>query len=205
MSSATHATTRGPRRDLSALKPYLLVGQFIVLIWAIEVVDVALGNDLDRLGIEPRDTDALGGILLAPLLHGGFDHLAGNTLPLAVLGVLVALDGARRLVLVAAIVTLAGGFGVWLIGPELTVHIGASGVVFGLATYLASKGLFDRRLASVAIGLGVLLLFGGTLLTGLIPEQGISWQGHLCGAIAGVVAARVLVASRAPRAARANR
>lgn len=186
----------------AALAPYLLVAQFVVLIWAIEVVDVAVGNDLDALGIEPRDAGGLGGIVLAPFLHGGFGHLLGNTPPLVVLGVLVALDGTKRLLLVSAIVTLLGGLGVWLIGPELTVHIGASGLVFGLATYLASKGLFDRRLVSVGIGVLVLVLFGGTLLTGLVPEEGISWQGHLCGAIAGVIAARILVGREATANAR---
>jgi membrane associated rhomboid family serine protease len=176
-----------------AIAAALLVLQAVVLLWAIELVDqVVLGEDLDELGIEPRETDGLVGVVLAPLLHGGFGHLVANTVPLLVLGTLVALGGRRRLVAVTAIVALFGGTAVWAAGPQDTVHIGASGVVFGFALYLATRGLFERSLTSIALGVLVLVLFGGTLLGGLVPQEGISWQGHLFGGMGGVLAARVL-------------
>ena len=85
-----------------------------------------------------------------------------------------------------------GGLGTWLIAPSHTVHIGASGVVFGYAAYLVARGIYSRSLGQIAIGLVVLAIWGTTLLQGLVPEDGISWQGHLFGALGGILAARVL-------------
>jgi len=104
--------------------------------------------------------------------------------------------GALRVVAVTAIVVLVSGFGTWLIGPERSIHIGASGVVFGYATYLISRGAFNRNLLELAIGVLVAVVWGGALLGGLLPEEGISWQGHLFGAVGGIVAARLLARSR---------
>jgi membrane associated rhomboid family serine protease len=162
------------------------------LMWVLEVVDAALDNRLDRYGIEPRDVDGLDGIVAAPFLHVGFGHLIGNTIPFVAMGIVIAFEGTLRLLSVTAVVALVSGFGTWLIAPADTIHLGASGVVFGYATYLIARGWFDRRLATIAIGLGVALIFGGALLAGLEPQTGISWQGHLFGAIGGVVAARTL-------------
>src|SRR5919106_50117 len=108
----------------------------------------------------------------------------------------VGLDG------VIAIVAVISGLGTWLIAPADTIHLGASGVVFGYATYLIARGLFNRRPVEIAIGAVVAVLWGGALMAGLEPQQGISWQGHLFGAIGGVVAARVLSERRAAGAER---
>jgi membrane associated rhomboid family serine protease len=159
--------------------------------WIVEIVDVVAG-DLDSAGIQPRDPDGLPGIVLAPFLHGGFGHLIGNTLPFLVLGGAIALSGLSRVASVTAIVILLGGLGTWAVAPENTVHIGASGVVFGYATYLLTRGLFSRSLAHLAGAVLVLALYGTTLLVGLVPTPGVSWQGHLFGAVAGIVAARIL-------------
>jgi membrane associated rhomboid family serine protease len=164
----------------------------VLLMWALEVVDVALDNRLDRYGIEPRELDGLDGVIAAPFLHVGFGHLAANTLPFVVMGLVIALEGPLRLLGVTAITAVISGLGTWLIAPADTIHLGASGVVFGYATYLIARGLFNRRLIEIAIGAVVALLWGGALLAGLEPQQGISWQGHLFGAIGGVVAAQVL-------------
>jgi membrane associated rhomboid family serine protease len=164
----------------------------VALMWAVEVLDVILDEQLDQYGIEPREVDGLDGIVTAPFLHVGFAHLLGNTIPFVIMGVLIALEGARRLLGVFAIVALVSGLGTWLVAPEGTTHVGASGVVFGFSTYLIARGWFNRRPGQIAIGLVVLLLWGGVLLAGLEPREGISWQGHLFGAIGGVVAARVL-------------
>jgi membrane associated rhomboid family serine protease len=164
----------------------------VLLMWGLEVVDSALDNRLDRYGIEPRDVDGLDGVVAAPFLHVGFGHLLANTLPFAAMGAVIALEGAWRLLGVTAIVAVVSGLGTWLIAPADTIHLGASGVVFGYATYLIARGWFNRRPVEIGIGLVVAFLWGGALLAGLEPQQGISWQGHLFGAIGGVVAAATL-------------
>jgi membrane associated rhomboid family serine protease len=169
----------------------------VLLMWGLEVVDAILDNRLDRYGIEPREVDGLDGVVTAPFLHVGFGHLAANTVPFVVMGLVIALEGPLRLIAVTAITAVVSGLGTWLIAPADTIHLGASGVVFGYATYLIARGLFNRRPVEIAIGVVVALLWGGALLAGLEPQQGISWQGHLFGAIGGVVAARVLSERRA--------
>jgi membrane associated rhomboid family serine protease len=164
----------------------------VLLMWGLEVVDVALDHRLDRYGIEPREVDGLDGVVAAPFLHVGFGHLAANTLPFVAMGLVIALEGPWRLIGVTAIVALVSGLGTWLIAPADTIHLGASGVVFGFATYLIARGWFNRRPVEIAIGAAVAVLWGGVLLAGLEPQEGISWQGHLFGAIGGVVAARML-------------
>jgi membrane associated rhomboid family serine protease len=172
------------------------VGVLLAVMWVQEVVDTALGGRLDGLGIEPRSVDGLPGVVVSPFLHGGFGHLVSNTVPFVVLGVLVALAGLARLLAVTALVVLVGGVGTWLTAPAGTVTVGASGVVFGYAAYLVARGAFDRRLGSLAVGLLVALVYGTTLLFGLVPRPGVSWQGHLFGALGGLLAARLLAARR---------
>ena len=164
--------------------------------WVIEVVDSLDGHRLDRDGIVPRSVSHLYGILFAPLLHASFGHLIANTIPFVLLGLTIALASAARVVAVTAIVALASGVGTWLTAPAGSVTLGASGVVFGYATYLISRGMFDRRIGELAVGIVVAVLFGGALLSGLLPHSGISWQAHLFGGIGGVLAAQMLAAPR---------
>jgi|SRR5215211_5357098 len=175
----------------------ILVAAMVAVMWALEVVDAA-GAHLDANGIHPRDVDTLPDIVLAPFLHAGFGHLLGNTVPFLVLGGAIALGGLARTAAVVAIVALVGGLGTWLVGPAGTNHIGASGLVFGFAAYLVARGVYSRRLLHLGVGLLVLAVYGTTLLFGLVPHPGISWQGHLFGAVGGVVAARALDRSRRP-------
>jgi hypothetical protein len=144
--------------------------------WVLEAVD-ALGAHLDNDGIHPRDVDGLPGIVSAPFLHAGWGHLIGNTIPFLVLGFTIALGGLARTAAVTVIVVLVAGFGTWLIGPAHTNHIGASGVVFGFATYLVARGIFSRRPLHFVVGLLVLAIYGTTLAFALVPTPGISWQG----------------------------
>lgn len=191
-------STSGSRDPGARLDGFRVVGFLIAVMWMSEIVDVAAGHRLDAYGIEPRDGDGLSGIALAPFLHAGFGHLISNTVPLAVMGFAIAFAGAVRVLAVTAIVALVSGLGTWLIAPAGTVHIGASGVVFGYATYLLSRGVFNRNLTELAIAAIVAVVWGGALLGGLLPEEeGISWQGHLFGAVGGVVAARMLARPRA--------
>jgi len=164
--------------------------------WVIEVVDSLDGHRLDRDGIVPRSVSHLYGILFAPLLHASFGHLIANTIPFVLLGLTIALASAARVVAVTAIVALASGVGTWLTAPAGSVTLGASGVVFGYATYLVSRGMFNRRIGELLIGIVVAVLFGGALLSGLLPRSGISWQAHLFGALGGVLAAEMLAAPR---------
>jgi membrane associated rhomboid family serine protease len=168
----------------------------LAAMWLLEVVDIALDHRLDQYGIEPREPDGLVGVVAAPFLHADFGHLIANTIPFVVLGIIIGLQGVARVLVVTGIVMLVSGFGTWLIGPDNSLHIGASGIVFGYATYLLARGLFNRDLIEIAIGLGVAAIWGTALLGGLVPQDGVSWQGHFFGAVGGVLAARVLARPR---------
>jgi membrane associated rhomboid family serine protease len=182
----------------------LLVVAMLAVMWVVEIIDSFKSVDLDQYGIEPRHVDHLTGIAASPFLHANFSHLIGNTIPFAILGVTIALSGAARVLKVTLIVALVGGLGTWLIGPSNSLHIGASGLVFGFAAYLISRGVFSRSWLHLGVGIVVGFVYGTTLAGGLIPQDGISWQGHLFGGIGGIVAARVLDA-REPRAPRRGR
>ncbi|BDD83528.1 hypothetical protein TPB0596_32910 [Tsukamurella pulmonis] len=170
---------------------------FVAALWVIEVIDTVAGNSLDQWGIHPREGgEAVRGIALAPLLHGGWEHLAANSVPALVLGFVGLAAGAGRFLLATAIIWLASGLGVWVTGGTGTVVIGLSGVLFGWMTYLAARGLFTRRPLDLVVGVTLMVLYGG-MLWGVLPGQpGVSWQAHLWGAVGGVVAA-VLLGRRA--------
>jgi membrane associated rhomboid family serine protease len=180
------------RTDSPAVDGFLFVAAMAAVMWVVEIADKIADGRLDANGIEPRDVDGLDGIVFAPFLHAGFDHLIGNTIPFLLLGFAIAIGGLVRVATVTAIVALVGGIGTWLIAPADTVHIGASGIVFGYAAYLVARGLYSRSLGQIALGVVVVAVWGTTLLQGLVPEDGISWQGHLFGAVGGLLAARML-------------
>ncbi|MEV5961133.1 rhomboid family intramembrane serine protease [Kribbella sp. NPDC051952] len=190
MSSQTPAKRTGRTVDTARIGGGLkLLAVLVGLMWLSEVIDTALHGDLDKYGIVARDPQGLIGIVTAPFLHLGFGHLISNTLPLVTLGALIAVSGAARLFAVTAVVTVIGGFGTWLISPPNTITIGASGLVFGYAAYLIARGLFNRRIGQVLVGILVIVVWGSALLGGLLPQDGISWQGHLFGGISGILAA----------------
>lgn len=181
-----------PARRSSLFDGIRVLLVLIAVMWVSEIVDAAAGHSLDQYGIEPRDTDGLIGIFTAPFLHLGFGHLISNTIPLATMGLAIAFAGALRVIAVTVVVAAVSGVGTWITAPDDSVTIGASGVVFGYATYLVSRGVFTKRLVDLGVGLVVIVFWGGALLGGLLPEEGISWQGHLFGAIGGVIAARMV-------------
>jgi membrane associated rhomboid family serine protease len=164
----------------------------VALMWVVEAIDSIDSHRLDADGIRPRDVDGLAGVVTSPFLHVSFAHLIANTVPFVFMGLVIALSGAARLLAVTAIVAIAGGLGTWLIAPAHTVTVGASGVVFGYATYLLVRGFFNRSALELAAGVVVGAVWGGALLSSLVPRYGVSWQGHLCGAAAGVLAAWLL-------------
>jgi membrane associated rhomboid family serine protease len=182
-------------RATELVTPVLPVVVMLTVMWVSEIVDTALDGRLDRHGIEPREVDGLDGIVFAPFLHGGFGHLIANSLPFLVLGAAICLGSVQRFAVVTVVTALVGGVGTWLTGPERTVHIGASGLVFGYLTYLLSRGLFARKISYLLGGVITFLVYGGALW-GLLPSPGVSWQGHVFGAAGGVVAAWLLHARR---------
>jgi membrane associated rhomboid family serine protease len=179
-------------RDLG----FFLVVAMVAIMWVVEAIDQVSNANLDSHGIEPRQVDGLEGVVTAPFLHAGWSHLIGNTVPFVLLGLVIALNGLARIAGVTVIVALVGGIGTWVIAPAHTNHIGASGLVFGFATYLMARFFYSRNLLHLAVGVVVFAVYGSTLLFGLVPRDGISWQGHLFGGIGGIVAARVLDSKR---------
>ena len=170
-----------------------LVLGIVAVMWLLEIADTLfLGQSLNRLGIRPRTAAGLLGIVLAPFLHGGLMHLMANTLPFAALALLILMRDRDEFFVVTLVVWLVSGLGVWLIAPAGTVHIGASGIIFGYLGFLLLRGLFDGKPSSILIALAVGIAYGG-VLWGVLPVQsGVSWQGHLFGFIGGGLAARLI-------------
>ncbi|MFE1172159.1 rhomboid family intramembrane serine protease [Streptomyces sp. NPDC058773] len=167
----------------------LMLG-WVALLWLLEGVDFATGGALDTFGITPREPAELADIVPAAFLHFGFGHLAANTLPLLLLGLVAALrSGVRRFLAVTLLIILASGLGVWLTAAPDSNTAGASGVVFGLFGYLLVRGFIERKPLDIGIGLVVGVLYGSILWGALPTDSGISWQGHLFGLIGGVLAA----------------
>ena len=185
---------RSPERRRQMLQGLALLLGIVALMWIIESLNALDSGGLDRTGgIYPRNIDHIWAIFTSPFLHENFyPHLVDNTIPLLFMGVIVAVRGAARLALVTLVVIVVGGVGTWLIAPANTNTIGASGVVFGYATYLFARGLFDRSLLEVLTGVIVGVIWGGALVSSIVPHNGVSWQAHACGAVGGVVAAWLL-------------
>jgi membrane associated rhomboid family serine protease len=186
----------GPQRTHGLI----FVVAMVALMWVTEVIDAIDDHRLDSYGIHPRDVEGLPEVLAAPFLHVSFEHLISNTVPFAIMGATIALSGVARVAYVSFVVAIVSGLGTWLIAPADTIHLGASGVVFGYATYLVARGIYSRRLIEIGVGVVVVGIWGVGLLQGLLPQDHISWQAHLFGAIGGVVAASMLAAER-PRPA----
>ncbi|MEB3966714.1 rhomboid family intramembrane serine protease [Streptomyces kunmingensis] len=177
----------GTGRALAAGK--LMVG-WVALLWVLEAVDTASGHALDRFGIQPRDPAELVDVVPASFIHFGFDHVAANSIPLLVLGFVAALSGLRRFLLACALIIVADGLGVWLVAPAHSNTAGASGLIFGLFGFVVLSGFVERRPLGIVVGLLIAAYWGTTILAGLSPtNQGVSWQGHLIGLVAGVAAA----------------
>ena len=179
---------RRPRRS-RPLVAAQVIAVFVVLLYVVELVDTLDRNRLDGYGIRPREVGGLDGIVFAPLLHHGWGHLVANTVPLLVFGFLILLAGVARWAAVTAVVWLVGGVGTWLTGQPHSLHLGASVLAFGWLVYLLLRGIFARDASQIALGAILLFMYGG-ILYGVLPGQpGISWQGHLFGALGGALAA----------------
>lgn len=176
------------------IKPLLL---FVGILWLIELLDwLFFQGALDGLGVVPRQLNGLRGVLFAPLLHGGWGHLLANTLPLLLFGFLVMLRYRPQFLFISILIALVSGLGTWLIAPANTIHIGASGLIFGYFAFLVVNAWYERSLASVVLAILVFFLYG-SMLWGVLPSgNSISWQGHFFGLVGGGLAAYYIAPRR---------
>jgi len=195
--------TRAPRsRTVALLTPALAVALTLAVMWILEIIDVPLDGELDGYGIRPRQVGGLDGVVFAPFLHAGFGHLIANTVPFAVLGGVIALGSSKHFAQVTIITGLIAGLGTWLTGQSNSIHLGASGLVFGYLLYLMTRGIFARNIAFLLGGVIAAVVYGG-ILWGVLPtNRGVSWQGHLFGAIGGIFAASSIHERKAAGAAK---
>ncbi len=179
-----------PENKPTLSKALTVVGGMLAVMWVLEAIDAVTLNALDSFGIQPRLIGDLPNILLAPFLHFGWAHLISNSVPFLVLGVLIFItSGPKHWFMVTVIGTVVSGLVAWLLSASGTITAGASGVVFAYLTYLLTRGLFTKRIGQILIAVVVFAAYG-TVLWGVLPgAEGVSWQGHLGGAIGGVLAA----------------
>jgi membrane associated rhomboid family serine protease len=184
-------TTVEPTSMSETLKSQAIVlGGLVALMWVVFFATVATGGALLGFGIIPRSLIGLRGILFAPFLHGSFAHLLANSIPFAMMGWFVMLRDSRHFLRVTAAAMLGSGLVAWLLGATGSVHVGASGLIFGYLGFLMFSGWYTRSIPSIVISLLVTVMWGG-LIFGVLPGQmGISWQAHLGGFIGGALAAR---------------
>ena len=164
------------------------------VLFAVEAVEILMKVELDRFGIFPRNVNGLVGVILSPLLHANTGHLIANATPLFVLLTILLWDKNYKAGSTIAIIWLVSGLGTWLLGRgtyegEATVHIGASSLIYGLVAYLIVAGFRMESWRAIFIAILVFLIYGG-IFYGALPRDGlVSWEGHLCGAVAGAWAA----------------
>jgi len=177
---------------LSGLKIICLL---VLSIWFVGIINNFFGHRLNAYGIYPRHVDTLPGVLLWPFLHGSLQHLMMNTTPLLMMGFFVALRGPLIFVKTTLLVLVIGGLGVWLFGRS-AYHVGASGLVFGYFGFLVAIGVYERSISGLAIASITLFYYGGLILGVLPTDSFVSWESHLFGLGAGILAARMLAFSR---------
>ena len=176
-------------RTLDILRALRFPMLFIVMLWIIHTISFVTGTRLGFLGVLPREWSGVVGIVTAPMIHGEWQHLISNTVPLALLTAVVFLFFRRVAVKVFLLIYLLSGIGVWLFARPYTHHIGASGVVYGLIAFVFWSGVFRRNLRSIVLSLVILVLYSG-YFPGIVPgEEGVSWESHLYGAITGILVA----------------
>ena len=184
----TSIETRSMSQTLKAQATVL--GGAVALMWVVFLATLATGGALLSLGIVPRNVIGLRGILFAPFLHGSFTHLVANSIPFAMMGWFVMLRDSRHFIPVTAAAMLGSGLVAWTLGAPGSVHVGASGVIFGYLGFLMLSGWYARSAGSILLSIVVTVMWGG-LVFGVLPGQtGISWQAHLGGFIGGALAAR---------------
>jgi len=174
------------------LRSLVIPGIFVFLMWLIKIFEVIFKTDLEVYGLTPLTWRGLPGILFAPLLHANFSHLSANTLPFFFLGGLLFFFYRPIAWKIFCLIWFTTGLWVWFFARGDSVHVGASGVVYGLASFLFLSGILRRDSRLLAITLLIAFLYGGLvwgIFPQLFPHQPISWESHLMGLLAGVVLA----------------
>ena len=169
----------------------LLLLVLVALIWVGRAID-SFDNDgvsVAGMGIIPRHVSGLSGILVAPLVHADWDHLLANTVPLLILGIVIAMRGPEELIFVILVTMLTSGLGAWLFG-RTAQHIGASGVVLGFMSFLIVRSIYDHRLSSFLISIAVAVVYAGSVVFALAPREFFSWTMHFFGLVGGALAAK---------------
>lgn len=157
---------------------------FILVIYAIHLLNIALGMRLNQFGLIPRTINGLPGIVTSALLHANWQHLFSNTVPLFIFLLLLKVQVEKSILPIILGVVVMGGTLVWFFGRQ-SIHIGASGLIYGLATFLTIYGFRTKKPLAWIISISVILLYGG-MIWGVLPTRSyISWEAHLFGAIAG--------------------
>ena len=171
---------------------------YLVLIWTVFLVnEFIFGGALNNFGVRPRETSTLWGILTAPLLHTDYGHIVANSLPGALFAGLIAMSSKRLFWQVTLLITVVGGGLTWLVGGVNTVHIGASGLIYGWLAFLVVRGFVNRRVMQIILGVILASMYSG-LIWGVLPTQmAVSWQMHLFGGLAGIWAAVMFKRGRA--------
>jgi membrane associated rhomboid family serine protease len=161
---------------------------FLSIMWILYFADKKYGLHYSTFGIYPRDFTGLKGVFFSPFIHGSFEHLLNNSLPLLILGTALFYFYGKLGLKVALILYFLSGFLVWLSARE-SFHIGASGIIYAFAGFLFMSGILRREKSLIALSLLVAFLYGG-LFWGIFPvKESISWEGHLWGGVAGFVLA----------------
>jgi membrane associated rhomboid family serine protease len=177
----------------------MIIAAFTGVLYLTEAADTLFDGALQQDGIRPRQLDGLEGIVWAPLLHLNWQHLVANTVPFLVLGFLALAGGVGQFIAVTAAIWLVGGLGTWLVGSP-GVHFGASVLIFGWLVFLLARGFYARSPAQILLAVVLFALWGG-VLWGMLPGAvGISWEGHLFGALGGLIAAQLVAWADRPRA-----
>jgi membrane associated rhomboid family serine protease len=200
------ASSRTSDRALSdARRALFVMAGVLAVLWAVQIVNWLDHYWLSKhFGIVAREPSRLPDIFGAPLLHWSFSHIEANSAPLFFLGFLAAYRGIRRFVVVTVLIVVMSGLGSWLFSPTRTLEVGASGVVFGYFGYVVLRGLVERHVLDVIVGIVVAVSYW-SILRGVLPnDPHISWQAHLFGLIGGIVAA-LLLTKRTPRKPSADR
>jgi len=171
------------------IKDTLIIVGFIWLVWLVDFLLPFI--NLNQYGIEPRTLHGLIGILFAPFLHANIFHLISNTVPLTVLLFILIKFYEKQAIIVIFLSIILGGTLVWLFGRS-AIHVGASGLIYSLAAFNVVFGFLQKKFVNIAISLLVVFLYGG-LIWGIFPTwYFISWEGHLFGAVVGVLLAFIL-------------
>ena len=168
----------------------VVLGGTFALLWTVFAVNNLLGGMLNVFGVIPRTTIGLRGLIFAPFIHQRLDHIVANSLPFLALGWMVMLRDPRHFVPVTLMSAIGSGLLAWLLGAPGSVHIGASGILFGYLGFLILSGWYARSALSIAMSVIVIAVWGGVVLGVMPGESGVSWQSHLGGFLAGALAAR---------------